>query len=326
VAKFVSAYESADLDALVALLTDHVFMSMPPLPFEYEGREAVARLCAGIFGSGRRFDAGKRSPRVRCIRERPDRQPPRDQSPGPRAQRDPDLRHNPLRQRRIPLVRPAALAAEPMTPMSTAPGVSGSRRPIGRPHSPTRRSRWFGTRQRQVATSQLIGIESASRVLGDLLVVADDLADDEAEEFFGEGRVEPGGLGEPAQPGDLAGFASRVARWQAVDGLELPDLLRVLEAFGQNVDESCVEVVDAVAKTVQLGADRRDQDPDLGLDLLVGQCADLAVDDGLAAAAPDAGLLGRRVLAAMVHAGVIGLAIHDLPLIRSLLPGTTTCG
>jgi hypothetical protein len=61
-----------------------------------------------------------------------------------------------------------------------------------------------------------------------------------------------------------------------VDGLELPDLLRVLEAFGQNVDESCVEVVDAVAKTVQLGADHRDQDPDLGLDLLVGQCADLS--------------------------------------------------
>ena len=31
-------------------------MSMPPMPFEYEGREAVATFCAGIFGSGRRFD------------------------------------------------------------------------------------------------------------------------------------------------------------------------------------------------------------------------------------------------------------------------------
>ena len=56
VAKFVSAYESADLDALVALLTDDVFMSMPPMPFEYEGPEAVARFCGTIFGSGRRFD------------------------------------------------------------------------------------------------------------------------------------------------------------------------------------------------------------------------------------------------------------------------------
>ena len=56
VAKFVSAWESADLDALVALLTDDVFMSMPPMPFEYVGRDLVARFCASIFGSGRRFD------------------------------------------------------------------------------------------------------------------------------------------------------------------------------------------------------------------------------------------------------------------------------
>src|SRR5262249_25079399 len=56
VGKFVSAYESADLDALVALLTDDVFISMPPMPFEYEGRDLVARFCAGLFGAGRRFD------------------------------------------------------------------------------------------------------------------------------------------------------------------------------------------------------------------------------------------------------------------------------
>ena len=56
VARFVSAYESADLGALVALLTDDVFVSMPPMPFEYEGRDIVARFCAGLFGAGRRFD------------------------------------------------------------------------------------------------------------------------------------------------------------------------------------------------------------------------------------------------------------------------------
>jgi RNA polymerase sigma-70 factor (TIGR02960 family) len=56
VAKFVSAYESADLDALVALLTDDAFISMPPMPFEYEGRDVVARFCASLFRSGRRFD------------------------------------------------------------------------------------------------------------------------------------------------------------------------------------------------------------------------------------------------------------------------------
>jgi RNA polymerase sigma-70 factor (ECF subfamily) len=56
VARFVRAWESADLEALVALLTDDVFMSMPPMPFEYEGRDVVARFCAGLFGAGRRFD------------------------------------------------------------------------------------------------------------------------------------------------------------------------------------------------------------------------------------------------------------------------------
>jgi RNA polymerase sigma-70 factor (ECF subfamily) len=56
VAKFVRAYESGDLDALVALLTDDVFISMPPIPLEYEGRDVVARLFASIFRSGRRVD------------------------------------------------------------------------------------------------------------------------------------------------------------------------------------------------------------------------------------------------------------------------------
>ncbi|HEX3591287.1 MAG TPA: sigma-70 family RNA polymerase sigma factor [Pseudonocardiaceae bacterium] len=56
VADFVRAWESADVDALVALLTDDVFMSMPPLPLEYEGRDIAARFCAGLFDAGRRFD------------------------------------------------------------------------------------------------------------------------------------------------------------------------------------------------------------------------------------------------------------------------------
>ena len=40
----------------MALLTDDVFMSMPPMPFEYEGRDVVVRFCASLFGAGRRFD------------------------------------------------------------------------------------------------------------------------------------------------------------------------------------------------------------------------------------------------------------------------------
>lgn len=41
---------------LVALLTDDVVASMPPMPFEYEGRDLVARFYASIFDAGRRFD------------------------------------------------------------------------------------------------------------------------------------------------------------------------------------------------------------------------------------------------------------------------------
>jgi RNA polymerase sigma-70 factor (TIGR02960 family) len=54
VARFVSAYEAGDVAALVALFTDDVFVSMPPIPLEYAGLEAAERLFASIFASGRR--------------------------------------------------------------------------------------------------------------------------------------------------------------------------------------------------------------------------------------------------------------------------------
>jgi RNA polymerase sigma-70 factor (ECF subfamily) len=56
VAKFVRAYESGDVDALLALFTDDISFSMPPVPLEYQGRDVVSRLFASIFGSGRRTD------------------------------------------------------------------------------------------------------------------------------------------------------------------------------------------------------------------------------------------------------------------------------
>jgi RNA polymerase sigma-70 factor (ECF subfamily) len=56
VTAFVRAYESADLDAIVNLLTDDVFVSMPPMPLEYTGLDVVTRFCAAILQPGRRFD------------------------------------------------------------------------------------------------------------------------------------------------------------------------------------------------------------------------------------------------------------------------------
>ena len=56
VAEFVRAYEAADLDAVVGPLTDDVFMAMPPMPLEYEGRDVVMQFLAGTSNPGRRFD------------------------------------------------------------------------------------------------------------------------------------------------------------------------------------------------------------------------------------------------------------------------------
>lgn len=56
VARFVAAWESADLDGLVAVLTDDVLMAMPPMPFEYQGRDVVASFCARMFAAGRRIE------------------------------------------------------------------------------------------------------------------------------------------------------------------------------------------------------------------------------------------------------------------------------
>lgn len=56
VGRFARAWEAADVDAVVALLTDDVFVSMPPFPNEYVGREIAARFCASLFDAGRRFE------------------------------------------------------------------------------------------------------------------------------------------------------------------------------------------------------------------------------------------------------------------------------
>ena len=55
VAKFVRAYESGDVDALVALLTADVRVSMPPIPLEYHGRDVVARFYASVFHPARAY-------------------------------------------------------------------------------------------------------------------------------------------------------------------------------------------------------------------------------------------------------------------------------
>jgi RNA polymerase sigma-70 factor (ECF subfamily) len=54
--RLVRAFEDGDVDGMVALMTDDVWLRMPPLPLEYQGRHLVGRFFATVaFRDGRRY-------------------------------------------------------------------------------------------------------------------------------------------------------------------------------------------------------------------------------------------------------------------------------
>jgi RNA polymerase sigma-70 factor (ECF subfamily) len=55
-ADLVQAYDSGHIEALVSLLTDDARLTMPPIPLEYHGRDAVARFFTTIGRQHRRYD------------------------------------------------------------------------------------------------------------------------------------------------------------------------------------------------------------------------------------------------------------------------------
>ncbi|MDT3439513.1 MULTISPECIES: sigma-70 family RNA polymerase sigma factor [unclassified Pseudofrankia] len=54
--RFVAAFTDLDVDALVALMTDDAWVRMPPLPFEYRGREAIRQFFTAVRSRLRRID------------------------------------------------------------------------------------------------------------------------------------------------------------------------------------------------------------------------------------------------------------------------------
>ena len=53
--RLTRAFEAADVDGIVALLTDDAWLTMPPVPLEYQGRELCTRFFTLVFGLGRRY-------------------------------------------------------------------------------------------------------------------------------------------------------------------------------------------------------------------------------------------------------------------------------
>jgi RNA polymerase sigma-70 factor (ECF subfamily) len=55
-AQLVRAFETSDVDGLVALMTEDAWLRMPPVPLEYQGRDLAGRFFAIVaFRQGRRF-------------------------------------------------------------------------------------------------------------------------------------------------------------------------------------------------------------------------------------------------------------------------------
>jgi RNA polymerase sigma-70 factor (TIGR02960 family) len=56
VSRLVRAFEVGDVDGIVALMTEDVWLRMPPVPLEYQGRELARRFFSRVaFRPGRRF-------------------------------------------------------------------------------------------------------------------------------------------------------------------------------------------------------------------------------------------------------------------------------
>ncbi len=56
IARMVEAFEAADVDGIVALMTEDAWLRMPPVPLEYQGRQLISDFYATVaFRQGRRY-------------------------------------------------------------------------------------------------------------------------------------------------------------------------------------------------------------------------------------------------------------------------------
>ena len=94
-------------------------------------------------------------------------------------------------------------------------------------------------------------VSRSSRIVREPLMVPDHFVDDEAQEFFRELGIELRLCRKVSQPGDLALLAAGIGGGQAVRSLVPADSLGHLEALGEHVDQRRIDIVDALAVSVE---------------------------------------------------------------------------
>ena len=120
VGRFADALEDGDIGAVVTLLTDEAWLTMPPYPYEYQGRRGDRKLPPHPRRTPRRAaaarpHAGQRSARLRLLLPVPgnrDRARLRAARTHPRRQQD-RRDHVFCRQRRAPPLRAPPFRAQP---------------------------------------------------------------------------------------------------------------------------------------------------------------------------------------------------------------------
>ena len=54
--RLTRAYQTGDVDGIIALFTDDAWLTMPPMPLEYQGQDPIARFLKSIaFRDGRTY-------------------------------------------------------------------------------------------------------------------------------------------------------------------------------------------------------------------------------------------------------------------------------
>ena len=165
VGSFADAVEAGDIDAMVTLLTDDAWLTMPPEPWEYQGPSRDRRVPPRPRGQARRAAAAGADPceqpaRLRLLPPHPayrDRAAARTVRPHARGR--PDIRdHLVRRHQRLPPVRTAAHAALD----EAGDALAGEPR---RPPSRCQHDRRFRANERRVGR-HLLRLRSRVRVAG----------------------------------------------------------------------------------------------------------------------------------------------------------------